>query len=133
MQQRLHHLHSEPSMELFHFINQEMNQDENQQEQLENEQLEEFEPADLEDQHVAQRGLQHYYSHDFDRLQNSVAIQNPVPQEMNTSRPVSNQNMMLHDEICLLTIERLVLIKVHAVLIRHSIDEITKEATEAQT
>jgi len=120
-------------MELFHFINQEMNQDENQQEQLENEQLEEFEPADLEDQHVAQRGLQHYYSHDFDRLQNSVAIQNPVPQEMNTSRPVSNQNMMLHDEICLLTIERLVLIKVHAILIRHSIDEITKEATEAQT
>lgn len=120
-------------MELFHFINQEMNQDENQQEQLENEQREEFESADLEDQHVAQRGLQHYYSHDFDRLQNSVANQNPMPQEMNTSRPVSNQNMMLHDEICLLTIDRLVLIKVHAILIRHSIDAIAKEAAEAQT
>lgn len=38
--------------------------------------------------------------------------------------------MMLHDEISILTRERFVLIKVHASLIRHSIDEVGKDVAQ---
>jgi hypothetical protein len=69
-----------------------------------------------EEGNPAENRLNHHYSHDFE-------INPHLQFAEHSSRPVSNQNMFLHDEVELLNTESLILIKAHAVLIRYSVDE----------
>jgi hypothetical protein len=82
--------------------------------------------ADLDDQ-IYNRGLNQHYSHDIGRGQDIIINPYPVPQAERSPRQNSNTNHVLHDEVSLINKERFILIKLHAVLIRNSIDDFCKE------